>query len=106
MAMYCQKAKLKLTLRSIADEYKCGIARLLSMLEDSEDPVVKTLQPTIRTGRKWKVPEATDQAKEFLKMNKVIGQTQIDRKGLRRSVTKSWSYADGKEKRNMLVIEI
>ena len=31
------------------------------MLEDSEDPIVKTVQPTIKTGRKWKVVEAVDE---------------------------------------------
>ena len=59
--MYCRKAKLKLPLKSIVEEYKCGKARLLSMLEDSEEPVAKTvLQTTFKTGRKWKVIEATD----------------------------------------------
>ena len=38
------------------------------MLEDSEDPVVKTVQPAIKTGKKWKVVEAVDQAKESLKI--------------------------------------
>ena len=42
----------------------------ISMLEDSEDPVVKTVQPTIKTGRKWKVVEAVDEAKECLKIKK------------------------------------
>ncbi|KAK3756390.1 hypothetical protein RRG08_038879 [Elysia crispata] len=60
--MYCCKAKLRLSLKSILEEYKCGKARLLSMLEDSEDPVVKTVQLTIKTGRKWKVVEAVDEA--------------------------------------------
>ena len=32
------------------------------MLEDSEDPIVKTAQPIIKTGRKWKVVEAVDEA--------------------------------------------
>ena len=49
------------------------------MLEDSEDPVVKTEQPTIKTGRKWKVVEAVEEAKECLKIKEIIGQTQIDR---------------------------
>ena len=61
VAMYCRKAKLRLPLKSILEEYKCGKARLLSMLEDSEDPIVKTVQPTIKTGRKWKVVEAEDE---------------------------------------------
>ena len=32
VAMYCRKAKLRLPLKSILEEYKCGKARLLSML--------------------------------------------------------------------------
>ena len=82
VAMYCNKAKLRLSLKSILEEYKCGKARLLSMLEDSEDTVVKTVQLTIKQGRKWKVVEAVDKAKECLKIKEVIGQTQNDRKGL------------------------
>ncbi|KAK3762140.1 hypothetical protein RRG08_024949 [Elysia crispata] len=79
--MYCSKANLRPPLTSILEEYKCGKARLLSMLEDSEDPVVNTVQPTMKTGRKWKVVEAVDEAKECLKIKEVIGQTQIGRKG-------------------------
>ncbi|GFS07264.1 reverse transcriptase [Elysia marginata] len=56
--------------------------RLVTMLEDSDDPVVKTVQRSIKTGRKWKVAEAIDEAKECMKMKEVIGQTQTDRKGL------------------------
>ena len=51
------------------------------MLEDSEDPVVKTVQPTIRTGRKWKVVEAVDEAKECLKIKEVIGKLKLTAKG-------------------------
>ena len=58
------------------------------MLEDSEDPVAKTIQPTTKTGRKWKVLEVTDQATECLKIKEVIGQTQTGRKGLGSSVTR------------------
>ena len=76
------------------------------MLEDSEDPVLKTVQPTIKTGRKWKVVEAVDEAKECLKIKEVIGQTQTDRKGLGSSTAKWWSKAEGKEKRDMVINEI
>ena len=58
------------------------------MLEDSEDSVVKTIQATLKTGRKWKVVEATDQAEECLNTKELIGQTQTDRKMLGSSVTK------------------
>ncbi|GFO38171.1 polyprotein [Plakobranchus ocellatus] len=79
--MYCRKAKLKLLLKSILEEYKCGKARLLTMLEESDDPVVKTVQPSLKTGRKWKVTEAVDEAIQCLKTKEVIGQTQTDRRG-------------------------
>ena len=84
----------------------CGKARLLSILEDSEDPVVKTVQPTIKIGRKWKVVEAIDDAKECLKIKEAIGQTQTDRKGMGSSVTKWWSKIKRKERRDMVINEI
>ncbi|GFN77905.1 polyprotein [Plakobranchus ocellatus] len=88
--MYCRKAKLKLPMKSILEEYKCGKDRLLTMLEESNDPVVKTVQPSLKTGRKWNVTEAADEAKECLKMKEVIGQTQTDRRGLGLTTAKWW----------------
>ncbi|GFO32390.1 reverse transcriptase [Plakobranchus ocellatus] len=41
VAMYCRKAKLKLPMKSILEEYKCGKAKLLTMFKESNDPVVK-----------------------------------------------------------------
>ncbi|GFO40444.1 reverse transcriptase [Plakobranchus ocellatus] len=52
VAMYCRKAKLKLPMKSILEEYKCGKAILLTMLEESDDPVVSTVQLSLKTGRK------------------------------------------------------
>ncbi|GFN74544.1 reverse transcriptase [Plakobranchus ocellatus] len=106
VAMYCRKAKLKLPMKSILEEYKCVKARLLTMLEESDDPVVKTVQPSLKTGRKWKVTEAVDEAKECLKMKEVIGQTQTDRRGLGSTTAKWWSKTEGKEKRDMIIDEI
>ncbi|GFN84901.1 reverse transcriptase [Plakobranchus ocellatus] len=106
VAMYCRKAKLKLPMTSILEEYKCGKARLLTMLEESDDPMVKTVQPSLKTGRKWKVTEAVDEAKECLKMKEVISQTQTDRRGLGSTTAKWWSKTEGKEKRDMFIDEI
>ncbi|GFO04289.1 reverse transcriptase [Plakobranchus ocellatus] len=94
VAMHCPKAKLKFALKSILEEYKCGKARLLTMLEESDDPVVKTVQPSLKTGRKRKITEAVDEAKECLKMKEVFDQT------------KWWSKTEGKEKRDMIIDEI
>ncbi|GFR90481.1 reverse transcriptase [Elysia marginata] len=43
------------------------------MLEESDDPVVQTMQRSIKTGRKWKVAEAIGEAKECLKMKERAG---------------------------------
>ncbi|GFO09936.1 hypothetical protein PoB_003644100 [Plakobranchus ocellatus] len=39
------------------------------MLEDPEDTALRSIQPQIRTGRKWKIDEAVHQAKEGLPEN-------------------------------------
>ncbi|GFO18297.1 reverse transcriptase [Plakobranchus ocellatus] len=52
------------------------------MVEDSEDPAVRSIQPQLGAGRKWKVDEAVDETKEGLKMKEAIGLTQTGRKGL------------------------
>ena len=67
---------------------------------------MKTKQSTIKTGWKWKVVEASDQAKQCRKIKEVIWQTQTDYKELCSSLTKRLSKAEGKEKRDMVIKEI
>ncbi|GFR62990.1 polyprotein [Elysia marginata] len=93
-------------MKSILEEYKCEKVRLVTMLEESDDLVVKTVQPSIRTDRKWKVEEAIDKANECLKMKEVIGQTQTERKGLGSSSVKWWSKTEDKEKRDTIMDEV
>ena len=106
IALYCRQAKLKLPLKSILEEYKAGKARLLSMLEDSDDLVVRSVQPKLRTGRKWKVKDAVESAKESLKIREIIGHTQTNRQGLGSSKMEWWSKTKGKAKRDMVIQEI
>ena len=87
------------------EEYKCGKARLPSILENYEDPVMKTVQPAIKTGREWKAVKSYRSSQRILKIKEVMGQTQTDRKGLGSPVTKWWSKSDGKEKK-MVINEI
>ena len=82
VALYGRQAKLMLPLKSIVEEYKVGKARLLSMLEDSGDRAVRSIRPKMKTGRKWKVHDAVDAAKESLKIREIIGHTQTNRQGL------------------------
>ena len=79
VATYCRKTKLKLTLKSILEEYKFGKDRLLPMLEDPEDPFVKTLHHTTGIGKLSKLLTKPNSA---LKLTKSDWATQTDRKGL------------------------
>ncbi|GFS18463.1 reverse transcriptase [Elysia marginata] len=92
--------------KSILKECKCGKARLDAMLENSDDPEVKAVTPSINIHRMWKVTRAIGEAKKCLNMKEVIGQTQTDRKGLGSSKAKGWSKTEGKEKRDMTIDKV
>ena len=106
VALYCRQAKLRLPLKSITEEYKVGKTRLQLMLQDSSDDVVRMIQPTLKSGRKWKPCDAIEASEESLKLKEVIGLTQTNRQGLGHS-TASWlSRSSGKEKRDMIIDEV
>ena len=88
VTMYCRQAKLKFPLKSIMEEFKSGKVRLQMMLDDSKDKVIKSLNPTLKIGRKWKVKDTIISAKESLAFKEVIGLIQIGRQGLGVNVKK------------------
>ncbi|GFO17135.1 reverse transcriptase [Plakobranchus ocellatus] len=103
--MYCRKAKLRFSLKLKVKEYKCGKARLMSMFEYLEDPAVRSIQPQLRMGRKWKVHKAVNEANEGLKMKEIIGLTQSGRKELGSRGVKWRSKTGDKEKRYDMIID-
>ena len=104
--MYCRQAKLKFPLKSIMEEFKSGKVRLQMMLDDSRDKVIKSLNPTLKTGRKWKVKDTIISAKENLAFKEVIGLTQTGRQGFGVNEKKWWSQAYGKDRRDMVIQEV
>ena len=65
--------KLKLSTKSLVEEFKLGKAQLFQMLRNSMDPLVKSAQPAIITGQKWDTKYAVETAESSLKMKEVIG---------------------------------
>ena len=106
VAMYCRKAKLKLPLKSIMEEFKSSKVRLQMMLDDSKDKVIKSLNPTLKTGRKWKAKNTIISAQENLAFKEVIGLTQTGRQGLGVNEKKWWSQANGKDRCDMAIQEV
>ena len=88
------------------EEFKSGKVRLQMMLDDSKDKVIKSLNPTLKTGKKWKVKVNIISAKENLAFKDVIGLTQTGRQGLGVNEKKWWSQANGKDRRDMVIQEV
>ena len=87
------------------EEFKSGKVRLQMMLDDSKDKVIKSLNPTLKTGRKWQVKD-TISAKENLAFKEVIGLTQTGRQGLRVNEKKWGSQANGNDRYDMVIQEV
>jgi hypothetical protein len=82
VALYSKGAKLVLPLKSILEEYKVGKARLALMLQNSNDPTVRDIAQTIKTGRKWQANRAIEEAISVLQQKEVTCYTQASRRGL------------------------
>jgi uncharacterized protein YqiB (DUF1249 family) len=76
------------------------------MLCESADDVIRAVQPTLLTGRNWKVNEAVSTARENLEMKEKIGYTQTNRRGFGHGDIGWWSKASVRERRDMVVQEI
>ena len=98
VALYSSSTKLKLPTKSLVEEFKLGKARLFQMLRDSVDPLVKSAQPAIITGRKLKAKHAVEMAESSLKMKDVIGSVATGRAGFGLHPQKWWSKETTKNK--------
>ena len=65
VALDCRRAKLKLSFKSIVEEIKSKKIRLQMMLDDSKDKVIKSLNSTLKTEKKWKVRDTIKSAKVY-----------------------------------------
>ena len=75
VALYNRQAKLKLPFKSIVEEFRPVKIRLLMILDDSKDEVIKSLKPTLKTGKKWKIRDTIRSAKDNLAFKEIIGHT-------------------------------
>ena len=98
--------KLKLPAKSLVEEFKLRKARLLQMLRGSVDPLVKSAQPALITGRKWNAKQAVEMAESSLKMKEVIGSVATWRAGFGLHPQKWWSKETTKIKRRRISEEI
>ena len=70
VTLYSLSTKLKLPAKSLIEEFKLGEARLFRMLRNSVDPLVKSAQPGIITGRKRDAKYAVETTESSFKWKK------------------------------------
>ena len=106
VALYCRQAKLKLPVNSIVKEFKSRKIRLQMMLDDLKDEVIKSLKPTMKTGKKWKVRDTIRSTKDNLAFKKIIGHTQTGRQGFGTNEKQQWSKTSGKNCWDMVIQDV
>ena len=80
-------------------EFKSGKIRPQMMLDDSKDKVIESLNPTLKTGKKWKVRDTIKSDKANLAFEEIIGWRQ----GLRMREKHRWSKTTDKNRRDMVI---
>ena len=91
VALYSSSMKWKHPTKSLVEEFKLGKAQLFQMLSDSMDPLMKSAQTTIITGRKWDAKYAVELAEFSLKIKKVISSVAAGRARLDLHPQQWWS---------------
>ena len=100
-ALYRKQGALQMPLTSIVEIYKAGKVRTVMMLRDSRDQQIRDNPPEVRSARKWKAEEATDECISILKHRDIVGSAQKsdDRSGLGTKQFKPFSTMSPREKR-------
>ena len=75
-AFYRQQGAIQLPLTSIVEIYKAGKVMTVMMLRESRDEVIHSDPPNIRTARKWKAEDATDEIISSLNHRDIVGAVQ------------------------------
>ena len=106
VGLYSAGSKSQLPLKALTEEYKATKARQFMMIQECTDNKVKNAGIILKTGRKWKVEQAVQQATERLEHQDIIGTTTTGRQGLGCVTRSSWKRADKAERRHLIQGEV
>ena len=81
-ALYRKKGALQLPFTSIEEIFKAGKVRTVMMLRESRDKEISNNPPDVKSARKWKAEEATNEIISALEHKDIVGSIQTDRAGL------------------------
>ena len=105
VSLYTNSGNLQLPMSSLV-EFKIGKVRLHMMMKDSADKVIRKAYPEIKSGTKWSVVKAGQEAGCSLQIKDIIDVTQTNRAGLGSTSGKVFSKVGPKGKRDMVSEEV
>ena len=106
IGLYSTGSKLQLPLKSVTEEYKVTKARMVMMLKDSKDDKIRQAGIETRTGRKWDVNQAVEEAESRLRHSDIVGTTTHGRLGLGCITRTRWKNATAEERRELVQSEV
>ena len=104
--LYTTSGKLQLPFSELEEEMKAAKARLLTTLEEAEDPCVRKAGIQVDGGRKADTAQSIKQAKEKLKEEQIAGIPNRGREGLGLNPRKYFEASSKKERRKMVVEKV
>ena len=105
-ALYRKNGALQLPLASIVEIYKAGKVRTVMMLRESRDGEVKSNPPDVRTARKWKAEDETNNIITHLEHRDIVGAGQCDRRGIGYNPFKPFSQMVPRERREAVTSQV
>ena len=106
IGLYSTSSKLQLPLKSVTDEYKTTKARQTMTIRSNPDPFVREAGISLRSGRKWNVDKAVDEAQARLRQKDLIGSVAHGRMGIGCIPRQSWSKSNSAQQRHLVQDEI
>ena len=90
-ALYSKSAKLRLSLKSIVEEYKVSKIRTQWMLNNSADIRIREVKPLLRTKRKFKAQDEINKSVSELTFEEMRGPIQTGRHAVGWNHFAKWS---------------
>ena len=106
IGLYSTGSKLQLPLKSVTEEYKVTKAHMVMMLKDSKDEKISQAGIETRSGRKWDVNKAVEEAESRLRHSDIVGTTTRGRLGLGCVTRTRWHNATREERRELVQDEV
>ena len=104
--LYTSSGKLQLPFTELQEEMKAAKARLLTTLEEADDPCVRNAGIKVDGGRKADTGQSVKEARQRLKEEQIAGIPNKGREGLGLHPRKYFDACSKKQKRRMIVEKV